>query len=508
MDSISLWDVKDMITKVKNAVMNYTEMEIKVNEATNSDPWGASSTLMKEIAAGTHNFQQFNEIMPFIYKRFSDSEAHQWREIYKATLHSVIIAKQIAEVIAAFCITGWIIEQALTLLEYLAKNGSERVIDDAKGHITLIKMLRSFHYIDDQGKDQGINVRQRSKELVDLLQNSTKLREERKKAKANRNKYTGVSSAAGGFGSCSGFGNITNSSAYHDFANESETSSPYNQYDTETQSTGSSRPTHHAAGSSRLHRNDAPSTPQPPSPPAAEPAPNLLDFDDNFDAPTPPAAATATDSAAVDDDWGDFQSTTPVAPPNRSAAPLQPTMTTASLQPALAAHSTMTSSANALAADLDLLGVNDAAAPAIAPMDHRFPFTSPPMSTSSSGIGATATTTLTSPPSAPASAPAKKGDIWSQNSSLVSLDLLGSSGSGNKSNQAKAAKPTMSSLANMQAINKLGGGSSTGRSSGMPPPLVANAMTAPAYTAAPTSSGGSGQSSIKPLSKNDLDMFL
>lgn len=27
--------------------MNYTEMEAKVREATNNEPWGASSTLMK-----------------------------------------------------------------------------------------------------------------------------------------------------------------------------------------------------------------------------------------------------------------------------------------------------------------------------------------------------------------------------------------------------------------------------------------------------------------------------
>lgn len=37
------------------AVMNYTEMEAKVREATNNEPWGASSTLMQEIANGTHN---------------------------------------------------------------------------------------------------------------------------------------------------------------------------------------------------------------------------------------------------------------------------------------------------------------------------------------------------------------------------------------------------------------------------------------------------------------------
>ena len=47
--------------------------------------------------------------------------------------------------------------QALTLLEFLIKNGSERVVDDARAHVSTIKMLRSFHYIDEKGKDQGIN---------------------------------------------------------------------------------------------------------------------------------------------------------------------------------------------------------------------------------------------------------------------------------------------------------------------------------------------------------------
>lgn len=47
--------------------------------------------------------------------------------------------------------------KALQLLEYLVKHGSERVVDDARSHISTIKMLRNFHYIDDKGKDEGIN---------------------------------------------------------------------------------------------------------------------------------------------------------------------------------------------------------------------------------------------------------------------------------------------------------------------------------------------------------------
>ena len=42
-------------TDLATAVMNYTEMESKVREATNNEPWGASSTMMQEIANGTQN---------------------------------------------------------------------------------------------------------------------------------------------------------------------------------------------------------------------------------------------------------------------------------------------------------------------------------------------------------------------------------------------------------------------------------------------------------------------
>lgn len=108
--------------------------------------------------------------MPTIYQRFTEKEANQWRQIYKA----------------------------LVLLEFLVKNGSERVIDDARSHLSLIKVLRNFYYTDEQGKDQGINVRNRSKELAELLADLDKVRTERRKAKMNKNKYTGGGNDGGG----------------------------------------------------------------------------------------------------------------------------------------------------------------------------------------------------------------------------------------------------------------------------------------------------------------------
>ncbi|KAG6850212.1 hypothetical protein H0H93_016391 [Arthromyces matolae] len=178
LSQITMYDIKSAYNQAKNMVLNISEMEAKVQEATNEDPWGASSTLMTEIAQGTFSFQHFNEIMPAIYQRFMDKEARQWRQIYKA----------------------------LQLLEYLIKHGSERVVDDARSHLSTIKMLRSFHYIDDKGKDEGINVRNRAKEIVELLSDVEAIRSERRKAKANKHKYTGIGNEGFGGGGFSGGG--------------------------------------------------------------------------------------------------------------------------------------------------------------------------------------------------------------------------------------------------------------------------------------------------------------
>ncbi|KAJ3114868.1 Epsin-3, clathrin recruitment and traffic between the Golgi and endosome [Phlyctochytrium bullatum] len=98
-------------------------------------------------------------------------------------------------------------EEALQLLEYLIKNGSERVIDNAREHIYELKALRNFNYVDEKQKDQGINVKQRAKEIIELLGDNNKIKEERRKAKENRAKYTGVSSSSStGFSSGSRYG--------------------------------------------------------------------------------------------------------------------------------------------------------------------------------------------------------------------------------------------------------------------------------------------------------------
>uniref|UniRef100_A0A3Q3KIU3 ENTH domain-containing protein n=1 Tax=Monopterus albus TaxID=43700 RepID=A0A3Q3KIU3_MONAL len=163
---LNMWKVRELVDKATNVVMNYSEIESKVREATNDDPWGPSGQLMGEIARSTFMYEQFPEVMNMLWTRMLKDNKKNWRRVYKALL----------------------------LLAYLIRNGSERVVTSAREHIYDLRSLENYHFIDENGKDQGINVRQKVKEMVEFIQDDDRLREERKKAKKNKDKYIGVSS--------------------------------------------------------------------------------------------------------------------------------------------------------------------------------------------------------------------------------------------------------------------------------------------------------------------------
>jgi epsin len=224
--------------------------------------------------------------------------------------------------------------QALQLLEFLVKNGSERVVDDARSHLSLLRMLRQFHYIDPNGKDQGINVRNRSAELTKLLGDVEAIRSERKKARANKNKYGGVeggpglgggfsgsSGRYGGFGSeTGGFGGYSGEvygdgggfgGRETDFSGTQRRADQFEEYD-EDEEGGSSRP-------APTRATQAPPAAKKVAPKPKEPEQDLFEFGDD-EPPTTgngkaPAAVLST--AADDDDFDDFQE----APTPSTAAP-------------------------------------------------------------------------------------------------------------------------------------------------------------------------------------------
>ncbi|KAI9472692.1 ENTH-domain-containing protein [Coemansia mojavensis] len=429
---ISAWDVRNVYNKVKNVVMNYSEMEIKVNEATNSDPWGASSTLMRELADATHNRKDFDDIMPMIYVKINDMDPANWRQVYKA----------------------------LQLVEYLVKNGSGRVVDDVRGHLTIIKTLKNFHHIDSNGKDQGINVRHRSKELVDLVNDNERLREERKKAKENRNKYSGFSGGArmDGFGNSSmgsssgnrsagfgstGFGSGGFGSRYGGLSSSDFMAS---RYDDRSDSTSNYRSESSTPSASSKLASRKPTRQEPPKPakPAEPEVADLFSFDDDPSNPTAstgpvvlsptatnimdslvipaPAASSkpATDLLSVpaannDDEWGDFQgigsgANEPVGGSTPAISQLQP----ASVAP----------KANSSSAAIDLLGSDTGLN--FQPMPVSSPVSNQP--------------TTTKPTNA------KKGafsDIWDVSSDILSLDSLSLGKS-----ETKKPKKSLNQLAN------------------------------------------------------------
>ncbi|GAA6099116.1 epsin-2 isoform X1 [Tachysurus ichikawai] len=173
--------------QMKNVVNNYSEAEKKVREATSNDPWGPSSSLMSEISDLTYNVVAFSEIMSMIWKRLND-HGKNWRHVYKA----------------------------LTLLDYLIKTGSERVALQCKENIFAIQTLKDFQYVDRDGKDQGINVREKSKQLVVLLKDDDRLKGERSQALKTKERMAQVATSVGsshqiGFGRGSSQPNLSTS---------------------------------------------------------------------------------------------------------------------------------------------------------------------------------------------------------------------------------------------------------------------------------------------------------
>nr|CAD7400148.1 unnamed protein product [Timema poppensis] len=161
-------NVAGLRRNIKNLAHNYSDAQVKVREATSNDPWGPSSTLMSEIADLTYNVVAFTEIMQMIWKRLND-HGRNWRHVYKA----------------------------LVLLEYLIKTGTEKVAQQCKENIFAIQTLKDFQYL-EECKDQGLNVREKAKQLVSLLKDDERLRNERARALKAKERFA---QAASGFGS-------------------------------------------------------------------------------------------------------------------------------------------------------------------------------------------------------------------------------------------------------------------------------------------------------------------
>jgi len=141
---------------------------------------------MNEIAQLTYNQSDFVEIMEMIDKRLND-KGKNWRHVFK-----VKIVRTIQSPSSLTNIT----HQALTVLDYCLHAGSENVVLYFRDNIYIIKTLKEFQFIDEDMKDQGANVRQKAKDISNLLSDEARLREQRRDRAHMRDRMVGKPNGA------------------------------------------------------------------------------------------------------------------------------------------------------------------------------------------------------------------------------------------------------------------------------------------------------------------------
>ena len=200
MDFMKVFDqtVREIKREVNLKVLKIPEIEQKVLDATDDEPWGPHGTALAEIAQATKKFSECQMVMNVLWTRLTET-GKNWRFVYKS----------------------------LAVIEYLVAHGSERAVDDIIEHTYQISSLTSFEYVEPSGKDLGINVRKKAENIVALLNNKEKIQEVRNKAAANRDKYVGVSSSGVSYKSSSASfsssgGSFRSNERYGGFGNKSD----------------------------------------------------------------------------------------------------------------------------------------------------------------------------------------------------------------------------------------------------------------------------------------------
>ena len=138
------------------------DVEARIYEALSHKNWGSSSTLMNEIAIDSFDYEKFHMIHQMIWNALDNPRPAAWRVVFKA----------------------------LTLLEHLVKNGAERCVDECRNHSHSLRGLFSFNYYEGT-IDRGQGVREKAKQLAELVGDDERVREERVKAKQLREKFGG-----------------------------------------------------------------------------------------------------------------------------------------------------------------------------------------------------------------------------------------------------------------------------------------------------------------------------
>ncbi|VDM63940.1 unnamed protein product [Angiostrongylus costaricensis] len=148
------YQIKKLGESVHTMVMNYTEAENIVYEATNEDPWGPTGPQMKEIANCTFQYDGFNQVTNLLWKRMLEDNKTAWRRVYKVVL-----------------------------------------FDSSADHFASLDRFRSRFGFNSLSVLCFNPVRHRVKTILELLGDDDKLRAQRKKVKSdNKDRYQGYTS--------------------------------------------------------------------------------------------------------------------------------------------------------------------------------------------------------------------------------------------------------------------------------------------------------------------------
>jgi epsin len=77
-----------------------------------------------------------------------------------------------------------------------------------RDHMRLLRSYQDYNFFEGSA-DKGGGVREKAKQLIDLLSNNENIRDEREKARKLRDKFVGIGSGSGGGGGYRGFGSDT-----------------------------------------------------------------------------------------------------------------------------------------------------------------------------------------------------------------------------------------------------------------------------------------------------------
>nr|CEL69431.1 TPA: KLLA0B04587p, related [Neospora caninum Liverpool] len=155
-------------------------LEKNLKEATSDKNWGCPTSVLSEIARCSFNCTDYMQIMKFLWTALAEPPK-KWRRIYKT----------------------------LTLLEYLLKNGSERVVEETRENQFALRVLQQFSFT-EEGRDKGAGIREKAKLVCRLAFDPELLKEERELAQKNRNKFVGI--GARGERTGAGFSSFSSSS--------------------------------------------------------------------------------------------------------------------------------------------------------------------------------------------------------------------------------------------------------------------------------------------------------